>query len=54
MKSVIVYASTFHGTYGCKGFNTYGQWKIIGDMNKGHPSKAEIQEAVDFFGEISK
>ena len=37
------------GEYGCRGFNTYGPWKLIGGMNKGHPSAEELQEAVGFF-----
>ena len=37
------------GEYGCKGFNTYGPWKVIGGMNKNHPDEDEIHQAVDFF-----
>ena len=37
------------GEYGCRGFNTYGPWKLIGGMNKGHPSAEEMQEAVQYF-----
>ena len=37
------------GEYGCKGYNTYGPWKIIGGMNKKHPTETEIAEAVSFF-----
>ena len=37
------------GEYGCRGFNTYGPWKMIGGMNKGHPSAEELQGAVRFF-----
>ncbi|MBQ1170214.1 MAG: flavodoxin family protein [Oscillospiraceae bacterium] len=37
------------GEYGCRGFNTYGPWKLIGGMNKGHPSAEELQGAVGFF-----
>ena len=37
------------GEYGCRGFNTYGPWKVIGGMNKGHPSAEELQGAVRFF-----
>ena len=37
------------GEYGCRGFNTYGPWKMIGGMNKGHPSEEEQQGAVEFF-----
>ena len=37
------------GEFGCRGFNTYGPWKLIGGMNKGHPSAEELQGAVGFF-----
>ena len=37
------------GEYGCRGFNSYGPWKLIGGMNKGHPCAEEMQEAVQFF-----
>ena len=40
------------GDYGCRGFNTYGPWKMIGGMNKGHPTQEEITEAVRFFESI--
>jgi len=37
------------GEYGCRGYNTYGPWKIIGGMNKNHPSVEEQDGAVQFF-----
>ena len=37
------------GEYGCRGYNTYGPWKLIGGMNKNHPSVKELDEAVKFF-----
>lgn len=37
------------GEYGCKGYNTYGPWKLVGGMNKSHPDTKEIQHAVDFY-----
>lgn len=40
------------GTYACKGFNTYGPWKLVGGMNKKHPTADEIQGAVDFFAAL--
>ena len=40
------------GEYGCKGYNTYGPWKIIGGMNKKHPSEDEISNAVEFFASL--
>ena len=29
------------GEYGCRGYNTYGPWKVIGGMNKKHPTEEE-------------
>lgn len=37
------------GEYGCKGFNTYGPWRLVGGMNKKHPSVNELNEAVRFY-----
>jgi len=37
------------GKYGCKGYNTYGPWKIIGGMNKNHPTREEIEGALRFY-----
>ncbi len=42
------------GTYFCKGFDTYGPFKLIGGIAKGHPDSTEIQGAVDFFDKIVK
>ncbi|MBO7253404.1 MAG: flavodoxin [Oscillospiraceae bacterium] len=40
------------GEYGCKGYNTYGPWKLIGGMNKGHPNREEVAGAVNFVAEL--
>ena len=37
------------GTYFCKGFDTYGPFKIIGGIAKGHPTEDEIRAAVRFY-----
>lgn len=37
------------GEYGCFGFNTFGPFKLIGGMAKGHPTEDEIQSAERFF-----
>ena len=42
------------GEYGCKGYNTYGPLKLIGGINKNHPSKKEINDAVSFFESLQK
>ena len=36
------------GSYGCRGFNTYGPLKLIGGMNKSNPNEDELKEAEDF------
>lgn len=42
------------GTYGCKGFNTYGPLKIVGGMNKHHPNQEEMDGAVAFYEDCMK
>ena len=43
---------TFLGKFGCRGFNTYGPWKIIGGMNKHHPAPEELDAACSFYKQI--
>ncbi len=43
---------TYLGKFGCRGFNTYGPWKLIGGMNHGHPSPAEVEDALRFYGKL--
>ena len=40
------------GEYGCRGYNTYGPWKLIGGMNKSHPTENEMQECVNFYEKL--
>ncbi len=40
------------GTYGCKGFDTFGPLKLIGGIAKGHPDENDIKGAIEFFKEI--
>ena len=42
------------GEYGCRGYNTYGPWKLVGGMNRGHPNPKEIGEAMAFFESLDK
>ena len=37
------------GEYGCYGFNTFGPFKLIGGIAKGHPDDGELKSAVSFF-----
>ena len=41
------------GEFCCKGFNTFGPFKLIGGIAKGHPTQNEIDGAVDFYGSLA-
>ena len=36
------------GIYQCKGYDTYGPFKIIGGIAKGHPNMKDIKKCADF------
>ncbi|MBP5792838.1 MAG: hypothetical protein J6W46_04245, partial [Spirochaetaceae bacterium] len=36
------------GVYSCKGFDTFGPFKLVGGLCKGHPDEDEIAAAVSF------
>lgn len=40
--------STVVGSYGCLGFDTFGPFKLVGGIAKGHPTADEIDGAVLF------
>ena len=42
------------GRFQCKGFDTYGPFKLVGGIQKGHPDETELQEAIEFFKRISE
>lgn len=37
------------GAYQCLGFDTFGPFKVIGGIAKGHPNEKEIEDALEFF-----
>ena len=37
------------GEYRCQGFDTFGPFKLVGGIAKGHPTEDEINGAVDFY-----
>lgn len=37
------------GEYGCRGFDTYGPFKLLGGIAKGHPDDKDISDAAEFF-----
>ena len=40
------------GEYGCFGFNTFGPFKLIGGIAKGHPDADDLNGAVSFFEKL--
>lgn len=42
------------GSFTCKGFDTYGAFKIIGGISKGHPDDADFEAARSFIKGIVK
>lgn len=37
------------GVFYCKGFDTFGPFKLVGGINKRHPDEDEIKQAVQFY-----
>ncbi|ANX02642.1 flavodoxin [Thermoclostridium stercorarium subsp. leptospartum DSM 9219] len=36
------------GDYGCRGFDTFGPFKLLGGIAKGHPDEADIKSLPDY------
>ncbi len=40
------------GEYRCQGYDTFGPFKLVGGIAKGHPTEDEIKGAVKFYQEL--
>lgn len=40
------------GEFGCYGYNTFGPFKLIGGIAKGHPNNNDIDNALKFYKEL--
>jgi flavodoxin len=40
------------GTYGCRGFDTFGPFKLVGGIAKGHPDENDVKGAREFFSKL--
>ena len=40
------------GAYHCLGFDTFGPFKLLGGIAKGHPTEEEINGAVEFYRKL--
>ncbi len=41
--------ATVVGRFACKGFNTFGPFRLIGGTGKGHPDETDLKNAVAFY-----
>ena len=37
------------GAYRCQGYDTFGPFKLVGGIAKGHPTEEEVRAAADFY-----
>ena len=37
------------GEFGCKGYDTFGPFKLVGGIAKGHPDQKDLEEARKFY-----
>lgn len=37
------------GSFHCHGYDTYGPFKLVGGINKGHPTKEDLVRVLQFF-----
>ncbi len=42
------------GEYRCQGFDTFGPFKLVGGIAKGHPTEEEIRAAVEFYQKLGR
>ena len=42
------------GAYQCLGYDTFGPFKLVGGIAKGHPNEEEINGAVEFYQQLGK
>ena len=40
------------GKFGCKGYDTFGPFKLVGGIAKRHPDEEDIKNAVEFVKEL--
>ena len=42
------------GRFSCKGFDTFGPFKLIGGVSKGHPDEKDLAAAVEFYNGLTE
>jgi len=36
------------GEFSCRGYDTYGPWRLFGGFSRGHPNQQELEDAKAF------
>lgn len=53
IESVVLEKSAeIKGEFGCPGFNTFGPFKLIGGIAKGHPNTTDLDNVISFFDNL--
>ena len=42
------------GEFSCKGYNTFGPFKLIGGLSKGHPDTHDLEQARTFYRSLEE
>ena len=42
------------GTFSCKGYDTFGPFKLVGGIGKGRPNAKDLAASVDFYRGLMK
>ena len=42
------------GHYGCLGYDTFGPFRLIGGLAKGHPTPTDIRQASSFYSQLKE
>lgn len=42
------------GEFGCRGFDTFGPFKLVGGIAKGHPNARDLENARQFYRDLQK
>lgn len=52
MQAIENKSATVVGKFSCHGYNTFGQFKLVGGTSKGHPDERDISNAIEFYKEL--
>lgn len=52
MRAVKLKGGDILGSYGCRGFDTFGPFKLVGGIAKGHPDEDDVAGVKTFFKKL--